>query len=298
MQSVTVRLTTRLSALSSNILFRQLNGRAKVTYIDLSAVPDINPVGVVNLLLAAQYLKNLGQRVHIVLPADPQQVLRLKQVHFLGHLHSLGVSYSQVSLPLASRRKQFASFLPVFRLEDRRSIAHVAARVYQYLCGIPHYPPSEAEVFGSILSELCSNILEHSQSPGGGFVFVETIPRRERPSTIVALGDVGIGLRASLMPYFERHGKIPRDDASVIRQAVRPGVTSKFEDPSARGGGLDTVRRLTRRNQYHLGIRTGDTLLVFLASGGQLEHRDPDARFPGTQVYIALEHQVLTTSSS
>ena len=94
-----IKLRDRLSALSSNELFAQLDPAQPSTYFDLTAVADINTVGMLNLLLAMQWLRSRKQRVYVDIPKDPASVSRLRAMHFLGHLHSLGIAYPQAPIP-------------------------------------------------------------------------------------------------------------------------------------------------------------------------------------------------------
>lgn len=289
-----IKLAVRLSALSSNELFRQIDVRATSTHLDLSDVPDINPAGLLNILLTALWLKQLNQRVTVTLPKDPRLIWRLQRLHLLGHLHALDVGYSG----LASNLKRFGEIeLPYFgtdRIDTEEKSRRIGGGLYKHLLGMAGYPNTEAEAVGNVVTELCGNLWEHSDSPGGGYSIIQVVPVNGRLSTIVALGDVGIGLRRSLSSYFKHSGIVPSADADVIREAVRPGVSSKYMiRTSKRGEGLSNIVRLTQKHGYHLGIRTGDTFLHFSPVQPQIPH--VGAPFPGVQVFIALEHQVLTS---
>lgn len=289
-----MKLHNRLSALSSNELFAQLDPSQPSTRFDLTAVTEINAVGMLNLLLAIQWLRHHKQKVYVHLPKDPISLARLRAMHFLGHFHALGAVYPQVPQYPNLRDNLFGPRFPVIRIGNRKSPGEVAGNAYDHLRGLAGYPASEAEAVGNLMSELCGNLLEHSHSPGGGFAVMEVqsgAPRR--PSTVIALGDIGIGLRQSLDPYYRSEGlAVPRQDVRIIREAVRAGVTST--GAPGRGGGLSSVRRLSRKNGYHLGIRSGNTLLLFAPNGREATYEG--ASFPGVQVYIALEHQVLTSN--
>lgn len=294
MRTSVIELAVRLSALSSNELFRQIDVGATGTHLDLSDVIDINPAGLLNILLTVRWLKQLDQRVTMALPKDPRLVWKLHSLHLLGQLNALNVGYAGRT----SNLKRFGEIeLPHFstdRIDTEEKSRRIGGGLYRHLLGMAGYPNAEAEAVANVVTELCGNLWEHCDSPEGGYSVIQVVSVGDRLSTIVALGDVGIGLRRSLTPYFKHHGISPTSDADVIREATRPGVSSKYRiRTSKRGEGLANVVRLTQKYGYHLGIRTGDTLLHFAPLQAQVPH--VGAPFPGTQVFIALEHHVLTS---
>ena len=293
MRTSTIKLSVRLGAISSNELFRQIDRGAKATHLDLADVPDITPAGMLYILLAAKWLQQLDQRVTMALPRDSRLVWKLQRLHVLGQLHALGVGYSGRIFNI----KRFGDFeLPYFRtdrVDTEEKSRRIGGELYKHLLSMAGYPNAEAEAVGNVVTELCGNLWEHSDSPEGGYSTIQVLPTAGRLSTIVALGDVGIGLRRSLASYFKRHGMSPVGDSDVIREAIRPGVSSRYMDrTSKRGEGLANIVRLTQKHGYHLGIRTGDTFLHFTPLPAQSPY--VGVPFPGTQVFIALEHHVLT----
>lgn len=99
--------------------------------------------------------------------------------------------------------------------------------------------------------ELGLNVVEHAGSPAGGFVAAQ-LYRRGQPDerAIVAVGDVGIGIRESLR---ELHG--PLSDAEAIDRAIQRDV-SGLPDPG-RGQGLASVVEGVRGLGGVVRIRTG-----------------------------------------
>jgi hypothetical protein len=103
----------------------------------------------------------------------------------------------------------------------------------------------EGEVVNQLFEatgELGANVVEHAGSPSGGFVAAQ----RYKAGTpgeriIVAVGDAGIGIRASLRP---RYGDMT-DDAA-IRRAVQWHVSRVPEEGRGQGlpGVVDGVRGL------------------------------------------------------
>lgn len=293
MRISTIKLSVRLGAISSNELFGKIDPGAKATHLDLTDVLDITPAGMLYILLAAKWLQQLDQRVTMALPRDSRLVWKLQRLHVLGQLHALDVGYSGRTYNL----KRFGDIeLPYYktdRVDTEEQSRRIGGDLYKHLLGMAGYPNAEAEAVGNVVTELCGNLWEHSDSPGGGYLTIQVVQTTGRLSTIVALGDVGIGLRRSLASYFKKHGLAPSSDADVIREAIRPGVSSRYMDrASKRGEGLANIVRLTQKYGYHLGIRTGDTFLHFTPLPAQSSY--VGVPFPGTQVFIALEHQVLT----
>ena len=101
---------------------------------------------------------------------------------------------------------------------------------------------------------LGQNVVEHAGSPVGGFVAAQRYKSGAPDERIiVAVGDVGVGIRESLRP---RYGDMT--DAEAITQAIRWNVSRVSED--GRGQGLPGVVEGVRGLEGILWIRSGSAL--------------------------------------
>ena len=101
---------------------------------------------------------------------------------------------------------------------------------------------------------LGQNVVEHAGSPVGGFVAAQRYKSGAPDERIiVAVGDVGVGIRESLRP---RYGDMT--DAKAITQAIRWNVSRVPED--GRGQGLPGVVEGVRGLEGILWIRSGSAL--------------------------------------
>jgi hypothetical protein len=99
--------------------------------------------------------------------------------------------------------------------------------------------------------ELGLNVVEHAGSPAGGFVAAQLYQRGQPGErAIVAVGDVGIGIRESLR---ELHG--PMSDGEAIERAIQRDVSGKPD--RGRGQGLTSVVEGVRDLGGTVRIRTG-----------------------------------------
>lgn len=104
-----------------------------------------------------------------------------------------------------------------------------------------------------LIWDFAQNVLAHAEIGGG--VAAARVNSDERTLEL-AVADRGIGIRESLA-----RSEVPdvSDDASALRAALQPGVTS--EPGSGKGMGLYLAKLVLRNNQGTLTVRSGDARL-------------------------------------
>jgi anti-sigma regulatory factor (Ser/Thr protein kinase) len=136
--------------------------------------------------------------------------------------------------------------------------------------------------FLSALSELCSNVYQHSQDSNG----VVTIQKYERLSQNivniqVAIGDLGQGIRGSLET---RYGILSNTATEYIKLAME----GKSARETGRGGlGLRRVEQILSENQGYLFLRSHDASVYSHHKVGR-SFTSEKHFFPGTQIALGL----------
>ena len=225
--------------------------------VDLSRSQFIDPYGLVGIACGVAALAQEGT-VDLRLPQDDNVRNYLARMNFqviagLPNVRADGV------LPRVLRQDHSDSLLALQRFDDTFGAEAVANLIYTRL---------RQQVSGDLLEqlhesvgELGNNVEEHAASPAGGFMAAQTYRRNQQEEyLIVAVGDAGIGLRASLE---RRH---PRStDSEAIELAIQKDVTGT--DQVGRGQGLyyftdfarsfgwasiqsGTARRIVGRREY------------------------------------------------
>jgi len=174
-------------------------------------------------------------------------------------------------------------YLPITALPDApagqvRLLKDIALHTYEVLVNDFRYDAVQASRFITALSELCTNIYDHSAPRGSvrGYIAMQAY----RDTVKFAVMDLGIGIPKSL-----RH-RYSLDDAALLQKAFEPGV-SACEN---RGLGLSRVGQIVERQHGILNVRSGRAKILLL---GRERHRTlyrltQKSAFQGTQIGILL----------
>jgi len=198
----------------------------------------------------------------------------------------------RILIPVAVRRRLglkegesdvLLEITPVERSNDIHLIVGtVRERAQTILAKHLHYDDRAINNFVVALSEICQNIIEHSENKG--FVGIQKYwyPGMNKNVMKIAVMDVGIGFRKSLSGRFKL-----KSDAEAIEMALLRGA-SRHED-EGRGHGLAAVRRFVEQRDGRLSLRSGTarrSLIPDWARGREQERGL--AFFPGAQINIFL----------
>ena len=133
-----------------------------------------------------------------------------------------------------------------------------------------------------VVSELCYNVVDHSQSEGLAVAQIAQ-DRHGRRFVSLAVADPGVGIRASLAG---RHPEAAQWRHGEAIQRALGGLSSRS---SGGGAGLRSIYAVVRRYGGRLAIRSGDERIYVSAE------RQPrtlvGAWFPGTQVGISFSQR-------
>jgi anti-sigma regulatory factor (Ser/Thr protein kinase) len=169
-------------------------------------------------------------------------------------------------------------------IEDSKDVevllSGLTDRVAQILARELQYAPADVQNFANVISELCRNIIDHSESVG--FVAAQRYTRTDRDRfVLISVGDLGVGLRATLG---QRYPVDLWSDSEVIRRAL----LKQYSRHPDRGLGLTFVKKVASDYRGSLHLRSGSGR-IYIRDNRLLELAGP--AFPGTQVTISLRER-------
>jgi anti-sigma regulatory factor (Ser/Thr protein kinase) len=256
--------------------------------IDLQEVAFIDPYGMVGLLEIGELSKSEGIQKTLFLPRSEEVLKYLERMDFFKFANKyfrleppepeisekyLRSSYSDVLLEIT----------PIEKSDDIHFIVgKVKSRAHAILAKHLHYDERAINGFIVALSEVCQNILEHSEDTG--FVGIQKYHFQNLNKNVVkiAVMDIGIGFRKSLSERLKL-----KDDLEAVEKALLHGE-SRYSD-RGRGHGLASVRRFANQWDGKLSIRSGTAKFSIIPQWAWGKKREINLiYFPGAQINIML----------
>ena len=184
------------------------------------------------------------------------------------------------------------ALLEITPIRSHRDVHTVVERVRERAASILekklHYPKASVIQFSVMLSEVCQNIIEHSDADG--WVCAQTYDykrRLGREVLMLAVMDVGVGFQGSLAAEHARRYGESWSPATALEAALMQGE-SRFRDPG-RGQGLQAIRRQVIKWNGELAIRSGDAQIAIVPEWDDLPPlRQGLPPFPGAQILIVM----------
>lgn len=244
--------------------------------IDLGQASFIDPYGAACLLLICRQARERGQRLICVLPADQRAQNTATAMGLAAALRPLAELRNVLPHSRTASRDTALALSPIRSRSDVQTVLSYLVDLAQGRLG---YATGDVLDATKVVSELCFNVIDHSQAEGLAVARIYR-DRQGRRFVSLAVADDGIGIRTSLAQRYAeattwRH-------AEAIEQALG-GLSSR---PKGGGAGLRSIHAVVRRYGGRLSIRSGDTR-CFLAADRQPQHAT-GASFPGTQVGISF----------
>ncbi len=262
--------------------------------IDLGDVTFIDPYGMVGMLEFGYYLRSLGKKVILRVPRTEEVSKYLERMDFF-RFHSGLFILDSPYLDLTEKYHRSISsdvLLEITRIEKSDDIHFIVDRVRDRAGSILeahlHYDERAIHHFIVALSEVCQNILEHSQNIGyvgiQKYFYAKSLAKNV---VKIAVMDLGIGIKNSLSPRFSSVCGEEWSDLLAIEKALLHGA-SRYED-IGRGHGLTEVRKFVARWNGKISIRSGTAKFSLLPSWekGSRVHSGVTF-FPGTQISLVL----------
>lgn len=251
---------------------------------DMQEVAFIEPCGVMALLSAARHCTDVSGRRVILINISEQIYLYLDRMN-LFTLAGRWLAPLKSATGRWSRNPYTASLLELTTVRGSDDVEEVLERASRIFA--PCLTEDELGSLLSVLSELCSNIFEHSRDPYG-CVLIQKYhqEQRQRESVCLSVGDMGRGVRANLV---EVHGAFGGEGPLEYIRAAMNGRSSRR---GGRGGlGLLNVRSILAAHGGYMCMRS-ETAAVTDIGGTRELCRGDLAYVAGTQVSVAM-HSVL-----
>lgn len=256
--------------------------------IDLRDISFIDPYGMLGLLEIGELCMLEDVKKTVLLPRSGEVCAYLERMDFFTHARryfSLDQSSCQTTNQIGRGPESdvLLEITPIERSNDIHAIVGtVRDRAQAILATHLHYDDRAINSFIVALSEVCQNIIEHSEKKG--FVGIQKYRFQNLHKNVVkiAVMDVGIGFRKSLSGRFKL-----RSDLDAIDKALLHGA-SRYED-EGRGHGLAAVRRFVDQWQGKLSIRSGTARLSIIPTWARGKAKEMNLlAFPGSQINILL----------
>ena len=256
--------------------------------IDLHGVTFIDPYGMVGLLEIGELLKSKGIQKTLYLPESEEVLKYLERMDFFRFADGyFTLKPSQPQISEKYLRNQSSDVLleitPIEKSDDIHFIVgKVKGRAHAILARHLHYDERAINGFIVALSEVCQNIIEHSETKG--FVGIQKYHFQSMNKNVVkiAVMDIGIGFRMSLSERFSL-----KDDLEAVEKALLHGASRYAE--KGRGHGLAAVRRFVNQWNGKLSIRSGTAKLSIIPQWAWGKEKEFNLTyFPGSQVNILL----------
>ncbi|CAN5748587.1 hypothetical protein BH23GEM9_BH23GEM9_11560 [soil metagenome] len=258
-----------------------------------------DPYGMIGLLALGEAARRRGEQPILMMPDSPDVVSYMGRMGFFEHAEPV----FEMKGPRARGRTEGDSdvLLEITAINSHADVHTIVDLVNQrglsILTNQLNYPMREAFQFSVILSEVCQNIIEHSEATG--WVATQTYNWKRklgRKVVVIAVMDLGIGFRASLAgSHAARYARW--DDAAALEAAFMHGQT-RFHDPG-RGQGLQQIRKQVGRWGGRISIRSGTARIADVPpwdEGTPLQENLP--LLPGSQIGIVLPARVTVEPQS
>lgn len=225
---------------------------------DARHVRWVDPNGLVGLLVAGSIARNAhGSRPRLELPESADVLSYMGRMGF--HTSAAEVfDFESGARRGASRGSDV--LLEVTPITTHSDVHHVVdlvqGKASAMLSSKLDYPVTAAVPFAVILSEVCQNVVEHSDA--GGWVAAQTYHwkrRLGRQVVVISVMDVGRGFRGSLADEHSARYGDRWSDATALEAAFLHGLT-RFPD-SGRGQGIQQMRKQVRKWDGAISVRSG-----------------------------------------
>lgn len=139
------------------------------------------------------------------------------------------------------------------------------------------------------LAELFNNVIDHSKSKVGGYVFTQYFQKKSQ--IVISLCDFGNGIPKTITRYLKRNKDKIVSNEEAMELAFKRGFSTE-STPQNRGLGLDNISSIVKTMKSDLLIISNDIYLR-QQSDGNFVKTVMKEDFPGTQVVISLNTNYL-----
>ncbi len=256
--------------------------------IDLGSVTFVDPYGMIGLLEFGEV--SISQNVHktIYLPESEEVLKYLERMDFFAFANKYFTLIP--SIPILSERYLRSSYsdvlLEITPIEKSDDIHHIVGKVKNRALSILskhlNYNEHAINVFIVALSEVCQNIIEHSETTGYVGIQKYYFHKINKNVVKIAVMDTGIGFKESLTERFSLKNDLDSIEKALLHRA------SRYAD-KGRGHGLNAVRLFVNQWNGKISIRSGTAKLSIIPDWTWGREKDSHLTyFPGAQINILL----------
>lgn len=256
--------------------------------VDLNDVSFIDPYGMVGILEAGRFLAPGDKRISLCLPQSEDVLRYLERMDFFKYADRyFNFDTEQPDLKdkflRSSRSDVLLEITPIEKSDDIHFIVgKVKKRAHAILEKHLHYSERAIDGFIVALSEVCQNIIEHSENTGLVGIQKYRFKKINKNVVKIAVMDLGIGFKESLS-----HRITVRNDIEAVEMALVKGVSRHAA--KGRGHGLASVRKFVNQWKGKISIRSGSARFSIIPEWSWGRSRESGlAFFPGAQVNIML----------
>ena len=278
----------KITQITEETFEQVLNLLKTSSMIDLQEMSFIDPYGMVGLLEIGEIYKPEANPKLLYLPESEEALKYLERMDFFKiapRYFTFEPSKPQVTEKYL-RRSLSDVLLEITPIEKSDDIHFIVGKVKDRAHSIltRHLKYDERAINGFIvsLSEVCQNIIEHSENKG--FVGIQKYHFQNMGKNVVkiAVMDTGIGFRKSLSERFSL-----KSDLHSIEEALIHGA-SRYTD-KGRGHGLAAVRRFVKQWNGKISIRSGTAKFSIIPEWAWGKKKEYNlTHFPGAQINILL----------
>ncbi|HET7318636.1 MAG TPA: ATP-binding protein [Nitrospirota bacterium] len=277
-----------MNQLTEETFEQTLRSFIQAEQIDLRSVSFIDPYGMLGLLEIGELCTLEDVRKSIILPQEGDVCAYLDRMDFFPFAKRYFSLENFAPDPSGKYHRSpdsdvLLEITPIQKSDDIHFIVgRVRDRAQAILATHLHYDDRAINGFIVALSEVCQNIIEHSENKG--FVGIQKYRFQNLSKNVVkiAVMDVGIGFRKSLSNRFKLKGDLDAIDKALLHGA------SRYED-AGRGHGLAAVRRFVNQWNGKLSIRSGSAKLSIIPPWARGREQERGLiTFPGSQINIML----------
>ena len=257
--------------------------------IDARKLRFADPYGMVGLLAIGAELRKRGRTAMLHMPESPEVSSYLSRMHFYESARDIFELHGTTKKAQGGGSDVLLEITPIRSHDDVHSVVdRVQDRAGAILSKELHYPVAASVQFSVMLSEVCQNIIEHSESEG--WVAAQRYDwktRLGRKVVVIAVMDLGVGFRGSMASEHATRFAERWSDAAALQGAFLQGK-SRFPDPG-RGQGLQQIRKQARKWNGQVTIRSGTARIADLAEWSDRKPLEEGlAELPGAQIGIVL----------
>jgi signal transduction histidine kinase len=256
------------------------NASMATQYIfDMKIVDFICPYGVIALVVAARYLYGISKRPVQLQNLHCNLYLYLKRMNIFD-ICSTWLYPVDILDEDWSRNSNTPNLLELTIIQSPSDVTAIVERAENIFTNWLKLP--DLRIFLRVISELCSNVYEHSKDNCGCILIQKyQLTSQEQVVVRLAVGDIGCGIRQSLV---SRYGKIGCEPLESLREALSGQVTARS---TGRGGlGLRTVEDYATFTGGYLWIRSETAAILTRGTCKSRGYRQQLVNFPGTQIAV------------